>query len=1191
MRINLLCASAFLLVPVAVTPTLCAQVFDNPTAAATDEDFPVQGEYVGTNQAMQVIARGDGNFEMVVYALGLPGAGWDKSPPRRVEGDADTVDQLVESMGLKRVERKSPTLGAKPPADAIVLFDGSEESLRANWNDGAKRTEDGLLMQGATSKQTFGDYRLHLEFITPYMPNASGQGRGNSGVYHQGRYETQVLDSFGLAGKNNETGGIYEIRDPDLNMCLPPLTWQTYDVEFTAARFDAQGKKTAPARLTVNLNGVPVQVGVEVPGPTRAAPKNETPEPGPIYIQDHGNPVRFRNIWIVPRDAAKESRRPIVSGFERFFVDSDPKKLGGRLLVETLGCQSCHVSGNASDAAAVGPNLDQVASRVRADHLVDFIASPRDTKVGTTMPDPWHGLPDDKREQSAIAIANFLVAGTSGMLDPIGDPAAADRGKVLYHNQGCVACHAPQEPAVNAAQPQASIPLGNLPQKYTLASLTSFLLDPVAVRPCGRMPKLVADASEAKDIATYLLRDVVVVPGGDFIKRKIYRGKWDRLPDLATLKPDSESLVNQLKIDDIPGEFAASFDAFVQITQAGDYTFKLASDDGSRLIIDGKTIIDLDGIHPESENSKTVKLEAGVYPIRVLYFEGGGQRALKLDVESASSGRSSIVTMMSGTVDGIPRQLVPTRFKPDATLAAEGAKLFVNAGCINCHAKSGVDANAASKKSAKPLADCTPDAGCLASDVPAGLPNYELTSTQRQQIANAIGAADALTSKLAEVDSVHYTMTSLNCYACHVRDTVGGPDAARSAYFTTTTPEMGDEGRLPPTLAGTGDKLNEPYIREILAAGVDERPYMRTRMPGFGAAIPEEFVATLVKLDSRDEGHDGKSIAAAHDALLADGRTLSGNSGLACIKCHTFGGVGLPGIQAIDMLRMPTRLRRDWFERYLLDPQAYRPGTRMPASFPDGKSVLTRIADGRPADQIEAMWRYLQLGKDAKAPSGLIPGAIELRDPDRPYIYRNFFSSTSPRGIAVGYPEEINLIWDAERMSLSSAWKNSFIDAARHWTGRGQGNQDPLGDAIIKIDQRTPVAILADASVAWPEKASDANSYRFLGYRLDKTGRPTFRYRTGSVTVEDKPVPVVDGSARMMERSLVLNGEGNPFVLLAKGKIESSDDGWYRVDDKYRIRVTSGEAKLLSFNNDQELRAAVTLVPNQSQTITVQVSW
>ena len=182
MRINLLCASAFLLVPLAVTPTLWAQVFDNPAAAAADEDFPVQGEYVGTNQAMQVIARGDGNFEIVVYALGLPGAGWDKSPPRRVDGDADTVDQLVESMGLKRVERKSPTLGAKPPADAIVLFDGSEASLRANWNDGAKRTEDGLLVQGATSKQTFGDYRLHLEFMTPFMPTASGQGRGNSGV-------------------------------------------------------------------------------------------------------------------------------------------------------------------------------------------------------------------------------------------------------------------------------------------------------------------------------------------------------------------------------------------------------------------------------------------------------------------------------------------------------------------------------------------------------------------------------------------------------------------------------------------------------------------------------------------------------------------------------------------------------------------------------------------------------------------------------------------------------------------------------------------------------------------------------------------------------------------------------------------------------------------------------------------------
>ena len=246
--------------------------YDSPEKAQKDPDFQVQGEYASASTGLQVIAQGDGDFELVVYAGGLPGAGWDRTAPQRIEGDANTVKNILESRKLKRIERKSPTLSASPPPDAIVLFDGSKQSLDEHWQNGAKRTDDGLLMQGATSKDTFRDYTLHIEFRTPFEPKREGQGRGNSGVYHQGRYETQVLDSFGLAGSNNETGGIYSVRDPDLNMCLPPLSWQTYDVDFTAARFESSGKKIADAKLSVRLNGTLVQNNVSVPGVTTAAP-------------------------------------------------------------------------------------------------------------------------------------------------------------------------------------------------------------------------------------------------------------------------------------------------------------------------------------------------------------------------------------------------------------------------------------------------------------------------------------------------------------------------------------------------------------------------------------------------------------------------------------------------------------------------------------------------------------------------------------------------------------------------------------------------------------------------------------------------------------------------------------------------------------------------------------------------------
>lgn len=320
-------AASMILTSVASAADSKGKTYDEPKAAAADPDFAVQGEYTGelhTDEGplkvgIQVIALGGGKFHSVFYRGGLPGDGWDQEHKR--EGDGETKDGVTTLRGergsarikqgvmtlsnndgeevgtLKRVERKSPTLGKQPLSGAVMLFDGQNADEFQN----AKLTEDGLLIQGVTSKRRFGDHTLHLEFRLPFMPDARDQGRGNSGCYVQGRYEVQILDSFGLAGKNNECGGIYTIRDPDVNMCYPPLAWQTYDIDFTAARYDASGKKTQNARITVRHNGVVVQPDVELPNGTPGGTMGEGAEKGPLYLQDHGNPVRFRNIWVVER--------------------------------------------------------------------------------------------------------------------------------------------------------------------------------------------------------------------------------------------------------------------------------------------------------------------------------------------------------------------------------------------------------------------------------------------------------------------------------------------------------------------------------------------------------------------------------------------------------------------------------------------------------------------------------------------------------------------------------------------------------------------------------------------------------------------------------------------------------------------------------------------------------------------------
>lgn len=215
----------------------------------------------------------------------------------------------ISDVKLKKPEDKEDVKSTPAPEGAVILFNGKNLDAWVNRNDAKKPAAWKLMNDGAmqvqggdiVTKEKFGgSFKLHVEFRVPYMPKATGQGRGNSGVYVQGRYEVQVLDSYGLDSKDNDCGGIYSVAKPLVNACKAPTVWQSYDIDFASPKF-VDGKKTEPGRISVLHNGIKIHDNVKLTSDNTTAGAGGDPSmPGPILLQDHGNPVQYRNIWLVP---------------------------------------------------------------------------------------------------------------------------------------------------------------------------------------------------------------------------------------------------------------------------------------------------------------------------------------------------------------------------------------------------------------------------------------------------------------------------------------------------------------------------------------------------------------------------------------------------------------------------------------------------------------------------------------------------------------------------------------------------------------------------------------------------------------------------------------------------------------------------------------------------------------------------
>lgn len=903
----------------------------------------------------------------------------------------------------------------------------------------------------------------------------------------------------------------------------------------------------------------------------------------------------------------------------------------GEIAFAEMNCVACHQAASVVTqrlASRISPVLGQEGSMLSPTWVRDFLLNPQQEKPGSLMPDMLHGLSGPAKQEVAEALTHYLVSlqvGRSNVPTRL-DASIVKQGGELYHQVGCVACHTPQElPVISAVDYSGdapkdapsksvltelatnSVPIGNLVKKYSVETLAVFLRDPLKTRPSGRMPNQKLNEKEARAIAMYLLRDqpspvsVDKIPGLNY---EHFEAVGKDLPDFAKHKVSSSGYATNLSLEGLPhrNSTALRFRGVLSVPRDGDYTFWTLSRDGSQMFIDGKMVVDNNGVHKPTEKEGNIKLAAGDHNLVVTYFHHTGPPVLKASwagpgIEKQEIPKASISLADNGRFMRIAGE---QPFVLDRAKVETGRVLFDKHNCASCH-----DLNQP-KHLSMPLEKLSAKKqGCLAATPSANVPRFTLTEKQRGELVSFLSKTSTLQQPLSAADQAHRTMTALNCYACHNRDGQGGPTGSRRAYFKVNgEADLGEEGAVPPHLNGVGAKLKPAWLDKVLTNGASVRPYMATRMPLFGEANLKGLSTALIQADASQK--IGAELV-VHSGFV-DGLRLVGNEGLSCIACHNFAGKPSLGIPALDITTSPERLNSAWFRRYLLDPQKLRPGTRMPPFWPAGVAANQTILDGNTEKQITAIWSYLSSDKvKNNLPPGLVAPKMELIPKTEPVIYRNFIESAGSRAIGVGYPEKVNFAFDANQMRLALVWHGQFMDASRHWTGRGNGWEPPMGYSVVKFPEGMPFAVIDAPGTLWPKSKDRASGYQFKGYNYDDKRNPEFRYKYGEIVVTEKFEPARIGvkSEAGFRRRLTLMSKMPVkdvwFRAAVADKVVELSHAIYLVDDTLRLAFPSVRPITDSYVGPQiivrtmegkkELLVPINLVEPGTTEIVEEISW
>lgn len=530
----------------------------------------------------------------------------------------------------------------------------------------------------------------------------------------------------------------------------------------------------------------------------------------------------------------------------------------------------------------------------------------------------------------------------------------------------------------------------------------------------------------------------------------------------------------------------------------------------------------------------------------------------------------------------------PTDFASSKQLIEQGKQLFGSLRCANCHETGTTIQQSFATEWGQLNVDsadsCLRDEGHRSVD-------FRLDEFQTETLVHSIqsGVLTGGASIREASELVQQSLLTLNCYACHEREQLGGVGRYRKPHFKANSlADLGDEGRLPPGLSGVGAKLTKDWLQKVLAGhpATRLRPHMTIRMPTFPKSVVEPLAQAFEVADDASKQTDS-DIFGEHNVLAEDGKQLTQ---IGCIQCHAFDGNALPGVVGIDLGGVPNRIRPDWFRTFVLDPGALKRGTRMPSFFPDGVSQSPHILDGNTSQQVAALWSYLKQSDRLGAPPKIaeaLAASYELIPEDQPLILRTFMNGVGTHAIAVGFPEGVHFAIDAKTPRLALAWKEDFVDARSTWFERFTPPIDPLGmDAVV---------VSPGAEFRFqPSDHSQKPSYpTFIGYQLDSKRVPTFRYRIGGTIVTDRVEATRD---RALRRTIRIAKDDEPIdgrlEFRLTGASPNGLDGSDRTTGASGLNVTLSDGVAVEDRVDRDANADEVWVSlSKNRTMEVVYQW